>query len=211
MHKWNGPSEFPVVITIFSAPNYCDVYNNKGAIIKFESNTLNILQFNYTPHPYILPNFMDIFTWSVPFVAEKIVEMLYNVLKQGSHDDDEEEESKEEDELATRKLEEDLNNIKQEKTKKVEVLRNKVLVMSKMMKMFKTLREENENIMKIKEQTKQKLRQGLLQEGKDGIDNELHSRPDIFDNARNMDMMNEAMPGTSAAVSQESAPKSIQE
>jgi serine/threonine-protein phosphatase 2B catalytic subunit len=81
MHKWNGPSEFPVVITIFSAPNYCDVYNNKGAIIKFESNTLNILQFNYTPHPYILPNFMDIFTWSVPFVAEKIVEMLYNVLK----------------------------------------------------------------------------------------------------------------------------------
>ncbi len=42
MHKWNGPSEFPTVITIFSAPNYCDVYNNKGAIIKFESNTLNI-------------------------------------------------------------------------------------------------------------------------------------------------------------------------
>ena len=84
MHKWNGPTEFPTVITIFSAPNYCDVYNNKGAIIKFESNTLNIQQFNYTPHPYILPNFMDVFTWSVPFVAEKIVEMLFNVLKQGN-------------------------------------------------------------------------------------------------------------------------------
>jgi len=91
MHKWNGPSEFPVVITIFSAPNYCDVYNNKGAIIKFESNTLNIQQFNYTAHPYILPNFMDIFTWSVPFVAEKIVEMLLNVLKQGQDMNDEEE------------------------------------------------------------------------------------------------------------------------
>lgn len=36
MYKWNGSNEFPAVITIFSAPNYCDVYNNKGAIIKFE-------------------------------------------------------------------------------------------------------------------------------------------------------------------------------
>lgn len=26
---------FPNVLTVFSAPNYCDVYNNKGAIIKF--------------------------------------------------------------------------------------------------------------------------------------------------------------------------------
>lgn len=36
MHKWAGVSDFPSVITIFSAPNYCDVYNNKGAVIKFE-------------------------------------------------------------------------------------------------------------------------------------------------------------------------------
>ena len=36
MHKWNGEEDFPAVITIFSAPNYCDVYNNKGAFIKFE-------------------------------------------------------------------------------------------------------------------------------------------------------------------------------
>ena len=35
-----------MVITIFSAPNYCDVYNNKGAVIKFENNDLNIQQYN---------------------------------------------------------------------------------------------------------------------------------------------------------------------
>ncbi len=36
MYKWAGNEKFPTVITIFSAPNYCDFYNNKAAVIKFE-------------------------------------------------------------------------------------------------------------------------------------------------------------------------------
>lgn len=34
MHRWSGYDKFPPVITVFSAPNYCDFYNNKGAVIK---------------------------------------------------------------------------------------------------------------------------------------------------------------------------------
>ena len=52
MYKWNNSVDFPSVITIFSAPNYCDVYNNKGAVIKFKNNMVNIQQFNYSPHPF---------------------------------------------------------------------------------------------------------------------------------------------------------------
>lgn len=35
MYRWNGTEQFPSVITVFSAPNYCDAYKNKGAVIKF--------------------------------------------------------------------------------------------------------------------------------------------------------------------------------
>jgi len=81
MYKWNNSVDFPSVITIFSAPNYCDVYNNKGAVIKFKNNMVNIQQFNYSPHPFILPQFMNIFNWSIPFVSEKISEMLLHIIK----------------------------------------------------------------------------------------------------------------------------------
>ncbi len=36
MHATNSKTGFPTVITIFSAPNYCDCYNNKAALLKFE-------------------------------------------------------------------------------------------------------------------------------------------------------------------------------
>ena len=36
MHNWDKAQDIPTVITIFSAPNYCDCYNNKAAIIKID-------------------------------------------------------------------------------------------------------------------------------------------------------------------------------
>jgi serine/threonine-protein phosphatase 2B catalytic subunit len=71
MYKASDVSGFPSLITIFSAPNYLDSYNNKAAILKYDKETMNIRRFNASPHPYWLPNFMDVFTWSLPFVSEK--------------------------------------------------------------------------------------------------------------------------------------------
>ena len=80
MYKNSNKFNFPTLITIFSAPNYLDSYNNKAAILKFENNTMNIRQFNSVKHPYNLPKFMDVFTWSLPFVGEKVTEILLGVL-----------------------------------------------------------------------------------------------------------------------------------
>eukprot|EP01017_Pseudomicrothorax_dubius_P035535 TRINITY_DN4990_c0_g1_i1.p1 TRINITY_DN4990_c0_g1~~TRINITY_DN4990_c0_g1_i1.p1 ORF type:complete len:491 (-),score=141.73 TRINITY_DN4990_c0_g1_i1:204-1676(-) len=189
MHRWNGNSEFPVVITVFSAPNYCDVYNNKGAVIKFENNTLNIQQFNYSPHPYLLPNFMDIFTWSIPFVAEKVTELLFSLVKpkdgQDISDDDE-----------------DINDPDIKKTLdkigggpqtqgKSEILRNKIKFVSRMVKMNRTLRLENETLVQLKGMCPDnKIPKGLLIEGSQAIQGAL----DLFQTAKKADIVNEKRP-----------------
>ncbi|KAF8218128.1 Metallo-dependent phosphatase-like protein [Mycena galopus ATCC 62051] len=80
MHRKTPTKKFPSVITIFSAPNYLDVYHNRGAILKYANKNITIRQYNASPHPYWLPNFQNAFTWSLPFVGAKITEMLLAIL-----------------------------------------------------------------------------------------------------------------------------------
>ena len=71
MYRKTPKRNFPSVITIFSAPNYLDVYHNRGAVLKYANKNITIRQYNSSSHPYWLPNFMDAFTWSLPFVGLK--------------------------------------------------------------------------------------------------------------------------------------------
>ena len=67
--------------------------------------------------------------------------------------------------------------------------------MSKMMKMFRTLREENESVVQLKGICPDgKVPKGLLLEGKKALENELIDRQSVFSNAKKLDSMNEAMP-----------------
>jgi serine/threonine-protein phosphatase 2B catalytic subunit len=177
MHKWNGDSEFPVVITVFSAPNYCDVYKNKGAILKFINNTLHVEQYNYNIHPYILPEFMDVFEWSIPYIIEKILHMLHAVLKKGKNEKSQK--------INIKDIEKELKNNKHEKIKQ------KIKGISKMIKMLKVLRTDNELILQLKGMCPDnKIPKGLLQNGPNAI----LAAIQVFKNAKKWDMINEKRP-----------------
>ena len=197
MYRKTRTTGFPSVMTIFSAPNYLDVYNNKAAVLKYENNVMNIRQFNCTPHPYWLPNFMDVFTWSLPFVGEKITDMLMAILNTCSKEELEEDVTPSTVSApASPPLERDTET----SDAKRRAIKNKILAIGRLSRVFQVLREESERVTELKTASGGKLPAGTLMLGAEGIKQAIHN----FEDARKVDLQNERLPPSHDEVSRKS-------
>ncbi|KAL6453758.1 cna-1 Serine/threonine-protein phosphatase 2B catalytic subunit [Candida maltosa Xu316] len=210
MYKRTKTMGFPSLLTMFSAPNYLDSYNNKAAVLKYENNVMNIRQFNFSPHPYWLPHFMDVFTWSLPFVGEKVTDMLVSILNVCTEEELDEESPFTESQIGVSPISPKANPPStdnfvsspppQQSTdehegelsleEKRQALRNKIIAIGKMSRMFQVLREEQENVAHLKQLNSGTLPKGSLLHGRDGLKNTINS----FEEAKAADRVNEALP-----------------
>ncbi|ODV59629.1 serine/threonine-protein phosphatase 2B catalytic subunit [Ascoidea rubescens DSM 1968] len=224
MYKRTKTMGFPSLLTMFSAPNYLDSYNNKAAVLKYENNVMNIRQFNASPHPYWLPHFMDVFTWSLPFVGEKVTDMLVSLLNICSEEELEEEtlfaqgqsitdvvndisiQHQKQKEQRNFQLDQSQfnNNSPDEISKKLQ-LRNKIIAIGKVSRMYQVLREESENVQQLKDIAGGSLPKGTLLAGSAGLKGALHT----FEEARKADLQNEAMPPSNEELRRRATEKEV--
>jgi serine/threonine-protein phosphatase 2B catalytic subunit len=178
MHYWETPQVLPSVITLFSAPNYCDVYKNKGAVIKLEGENFSIKNFEEVTHPYHLPQGMNLFQFSIPYLAEKVLDMVYNMIMQGNEEEIV-------DDMPIGELHRLVSTADE-----IQKLKIKVSSVGRMRRMYKNLKENSEQLLLLKIANDGKIPRGLLLEGRPAIRNAMKE----FQLAINLDKENEKRP-----------------
>lgn len=190
MHYWEKPQSLPTVITIFSAPNYCDCYKNKAAVVKLEGENFSIKNYEEVPHPYHLPGGINLFQFSMPYLADKILDLFFFILrKTGSSSEDiniiEDENPDDIDFLTLLKAGTNSGALDD-----AAVMRNKINAVGRVRRMYKNLKENHDILLQIKMVNDGRIPRGLLLDGKPAIRNALKE----FELAMQLDKENEKRP-----------------
>lgn len=96
---------------------------------------MSLKQYDETEPPYRLPDNMDVFTWSIPFVAEKVTNMLYNIVKRGAPSDGPEVD-----------IEKAMSESDPKQRKRL-VMKSKVTSVARVNRMYTNLREQSEMLL----------------------------------------------------------------
>ncbi|KAI7860898.1 Metallo-dependent phosphatase-like protein [Circinella umbellata] len=194
MYRKSKSTGFPALMTIFSAPNYIDVYNNKAAVLRYDKNVLNIRQFNSSPHPYWLPNFMNVFDWSLPFVGEKITSMLLAILNICTQEELNSEQHPQErvgviepsgSSTTYRRPSPDSEQHRRH------IIQNKIRAIGRISRAYSVLREHSEMVTELKNLSSTgRLPTGTLMLGSEGIRHAITT----FEEAKQTDIQNERLP-----------------
>jgi len=127
---------------------------------------------------------MDVFTWSLPFVGEKITEMLVAVLNCCSKEELDESSDEEQSIVSPA-------TAARESAERRQIIKNKILAVGRISRVFSLLREESERVSELKNVSGSgKLPYGTLALGAEGIKDAITS----FDDARKSDIENERLP-----------------
>lgn len=85
MYKWNEKDDpTPLCCTIFSAPNYCGVYENKGAALVLHRNKFTLKTFKEVEAPFYLGmelGYDNIFEHGLEHLSATVLDIYEHVIK----------------------------------------------------------------------------------------------------------------------------------
>ncbi|ELP89503.1 serine/threonine protein phosphatase 2B catalytic subunit, putative [Entamoeba invadens IP1] len=139
LHYFMQNIDLPPCITVFSAPNYCDAYQNKASVLKINTENICFEQFEYVDHPFNFPDFLDCFNYSLPSLMESLVLVLSELVVAVKEEDVDKISISEK--VADDQLKQKIDALK-EKTEKEYESKKKMLELRKEVKAMKTINKD---------------------------------------------------------------------
>ncbi|KAL7721279.1 Serine/threonine-protein phosphatase [Entamoeba marina] len=139
LHYFLQDVDVPPCITVFSAPNYCDMYHNKGSFMRLMPDSICFEQFDAVEHPTHLPGMMDSISFSLEALMDELVEVVSELILITKYTPDNAKEKAEDEILEARIKEMVKKNVNKDASYKL---------MAKIRKEFMESKEKNDIIFK---------------------------------------------------------------